>query len=145
MGRAKVLVEQTVRAPLDVVFDRITDHEAMSDWPGVGSSKLVVEGEPRNGVGAVREVRSNGLALQEKVVLFERPHRYHYTIIKGLPVEHLGTVSLEQRGDGVHIEWKVRLSSKIPLLAQIVGFALQRGLPGALRHFAKQTEAAAAN
>jgi hypothetical protein len=111
----------------------------MRDWPGVAFSHLIVPGEPRNGLGAVRRIRAGGLTLEEKVVRFEPPHRYAYTIIKGLPVEHLGEVELTEARGGVDVHWRVRMSSRVPLLAQAVGAALQVGLRRALGHFARVT------
>jgi uncharacterized protein YndB with AHSA1/START domain len=141
MGRTEVDERVVVQAPIERVFERITDHESMRDWPGVGACRLVAEGQPRNGVGAVRRVRAWGVELDEKVVRFEPPRRYDYTIIKGLPVEHLGVVQLAERGDGtVEVHWHVELASRIPLLAQVVGAALRRGLPRALRYFKSRVE-----
>jgi hypothetical protein len=74
-------------------------------------------------------------------VRFEPPHRYDYTIIKGLPVKHLGTVTLAETGAGVEVRWSVELESAVPFLAEGVACALGRGLPGALGAFAAEAEA----
>ncbi len=142
MGSANVSASVSVDAPVELVFERITDHEAMRDWPGVSKCVLISEGEPRNGLGAVRLITARGLTLHERVVFYEDPVGYDYTIFKGLPVEHLGKVRLASTERGVEVSWKVRLQSRVPLLAQTVGGMLQRGLPGALRYFKEQTEAA---
>lgn len=143
VGHTRVHFSRSVRAPLALVFDRITDHEAMRDWPGVTDCTLVAQGHPKNGVGAVRAVKARGLTLHERVVRFEPPHGYDYSIIKGLPVQHLGRVRLEQRGDAVLVDWTIELSSKIPLLAQVVGKLLERNIPSALAYFQRETERAA--
>jgi len=140
MGSTQVEIRQLVRAPIELVFERITDHEDMSNWPGVGNCELVEAGQPRNGLGAVRKIGAGGLSLYEKVVQWEPPNRYDYTITKGLPVEHRGTVQLAPVEGGVEVRWTVRMSSRIPLFAQLVGLALRRGLAPALAHFAAQTE-----
>ncbi len=142
MGRTHVHKETTVRAPIEFVFERITDHEAMADWPGISECRLVVEGEPKNGLGAVREIKTNGVRLQEEVVVFDPPVRYEYTIIKGLPVKHRGVVTLAERGDEVVLEWDVTMSSRIPLFAQLVGRLLAPGLGKALAQFTRECEAA---
>jgi uncharacterized protein YndB with AHSA1/START domain len=143
MGKTVVEIRQVVRAPIELVFERITDHEDMSNWPGVGKCELVEQGEPRNGLGAVRKIGAGGLSLFEKVVQWEPPNRYDYTIIKGLPVEHRGTVELTKVDGGVEVHWTVRMSSRIPFLVELVGLALRRGLGVALAHFAVATEKAA--
>lgn len=151
MGRSTLTLERTIRAPLQMVFDRITDHEAMSDWPGVSKCWLVAEGTPRNGLGAVRAVKARGLTLHEKVVLFEPPNCFEYTIIKGLPVDHLGSVSLAVDNDGagdggsdvVRLRWHISISSRVPLLARIMTWQLRTGLPAAVDYFIAETERAA--
>jgi uncharacterized protein YndB with AHSA1/START domain len=143
MGRTRVQLTETVYAPRELVFERLTNHEDMRNWPGVGDCRLVAEGSPRNGLGAVRAVKSRGLTLHEKVVRFDPPTGYDYKIIKGLPVDHLGTVRLEDSGSGVRINWTIEMSSRIPLLAQVVGVMLKRGLPSALSYFKRETEKAA--
>ena len=120
---AKTIVdgEVLVRAPVDCVFERITEHEAMREWPGIQACRLIVEGEPRNGLGAVRRIKAGGVTLDERIVHFEPPARYDYTIIRGLPVEHLGTVRLTPTEEGVRVHWHVELSSAFPCVAAIVG------------------------
>ncbi|MBW2551232.1 MAG: SRPBCC family protein [Deltaproteobacteria bacterium] len=85
MGQAHVSKQIHLQAPIELIFERLVDHDAMSDWPGVTSCRLVQEGTPRNGLGAVRQVKTNGLTLLEEVVHYEPPLRYDYRITKGLP------------------------------------------------------------
>jgi hypothetical protein len=134
-GRSNVQVRAHVRAPISHVFDRITDHESMVEWPGISACRLIVEGEPRNGLGAVRRITAMGLTLDERVVEWAPPARYDYKIIKGLPVEHLGTVRLREARGGTEIEWSVELRSRVPLVAELTGAALRLGLGRALRYF----------
>jgi uncharacterized protein YndB with AHSA1/START domain len=140
MGKSHVEHRVRVRAPIEYVFERITDHEAMASWPGITWCKLVREGQPRNGLGAVRRIRAGGVTLDEEVVQFEPPRRYDYSIIKGLPVTHRGTVTLREEGGAVEVRWRVDLDSRVPLVAQIVGHMLGRGLPGALAAFCADAE-----
>ena len=129
-----------IRAPIEQVFATLSDHEGMATWPGVKSSTVVIEGTPRNGLGAVRRISAGGVTLDEKVVRWDPPSGYDYKIIKGLPVRHLGTVSLTETPAGVRVGWHIKLSSAIPFLARIIAFQLQKGLPGALRHVASVIE-----
>ena len=144
MGKTRVRQEITVRAPIATVFERITDHEAMASWPGIQSCRLLREGETPNGLGAVREVKTRGLTLIEEVVQFEPPRRYDYTILRGLPVEHRGTVTLLDEGSAVRVVWEVRLASRVPFLAEIVGQQLRNGLAHGLAYFKRETERRAA-
>lgn len=143
MSHDSLTVETTVHAPMDMVFERLIDHESMNDWPGVGSCRLIVAGTPRNGLGAVRAVKARGLTLHEEVVLYEPPERFEYRIIKGLPVTHLGSVRLFQEGESVRVCWRITVSSRLPLLSWIICQQLRGGLPKALAYFKAETEKAA--
>lgn len=143
MGRTRVELSQVVHAPRALVFDRLVDHEKMGSWPGIAHCHLVSEGSPRNGLGAVRLVKTHGLTLHEKIVYFDAPSGFDYKIIRGLPVDHLGTVRLEEQGSAVRIKWTVVMSSRVPLLAQIVGALLRRKLPAALAYVKRESERSA--
>ena len=139
VGTSRVEARVLVKAPIDRVFERITDHEAMRHWPGIHACTLVTEGNPRNGLGAVRRVKALGVTLDEEVVTYEPPHRYDYSIIKGLPVVHRGVVVLSEVEGGVEVCWRVQLASRFLHVAGVVGAALRFGLPRALRFFASQS------
>ena len=143
MGQAQVSKKLHIQAPIELVFERLVDHEAMSDWPGIASCRLVREGAPRNGLGAVRQVKARGLTLLEEIVHYEPPLRYDYRITKGLPVDHLGSVRLSPTEGGVELAWEVRMTSRWPLVCEIVGNLLAKGLDEALASFKAETERAA--
>ena len=144
MGQAHVSKKIHIEAPIELVFERISDHEAMGDWPGIGSCRLVREGTPRNGLGAVRQVKARGLTILEEIVHYEPPLRYDYRITKGLPVDHLGSVRLSPTEGGVELSWEVRMTSRWPLVCEVVGNLLGKGLDEALARFKAETEKVAA-
>jgi hypothetical protein len=144
MGQAHVSKKIHLQAPLELIFERLVDHDSMGDWPGVTSCRLVQEGTPRNGLGAVRQVKTNGLTLLEEVVHYEPPLRYDYRITKGLPVDHLGSVRLSPTEGGVELSWEVRMTSRWPLVCELVGYRLSSGLDRALAWFKAEVEKAAA-
>lgn len=122
-----------VRAPIERVFEHLTDHEQMARWPGISGCRLIQTGSPKNGRGAIREVRVRGLVLHEEVVVFAPPHRYDYEIVRGLPVKHRGTVHLLATEDGgTRVTWDITMATRLPLLAEIVCAQLRAGLPKAL-------------
>jgi hypothetical protein len=130
-------VRAEIPAGISHVFERVTDHEAMAEWPGIQRCRLLEPGEPRNGLGAVRRITAFGLTLDERVVGWDPPNGYEYQIIRGLPVVHHGQIRLVERGrNRTELEWTVELESRIPLLAAGVAAALRAGLPRALRYFA---------
>jgi hypothetical protein len=144
MGQAHISKKLQVQAPIEFLFERLVDHDSMSDWPGIASCRLVREGTTRNGLGAVRQVKTHGLTLLEEVVHFESPLRYDYRITKGLPVNHLGSVRLSPTEGGVELSWEVRMTSRWPFVCEVVGYRLSSGLDRALDWFKAETEMAAA-
>jgi len=136
----KMDYDTTFDAPIAAVFDELSDHEGMTDWPGIQTCRLVAEGDPRNGVGAVREVRALGLRLLEEVVEFEPPTRMAYTITKGLPVEHRGELTLTERDGRTELRWRVRMSSRIPGLARVVAAGQGLGLPRAMKYVGRRLQ-----
>jgi uncharacterized protein YndB with AHSA1/START domain len=142
MGQGAVDEVLTIRAPIAKVFARFTDHEGMASWPGISGCRLVKEGMPRNGVGAVRRVKAGGgVTLDEEVVLYEEPTALDYTIIRGLPVKHRGQLRFAEVDGGVQVTWTVRMSSRVPLVAQVASYMLRRKLPKALAYLKEELEA----
>lgn len=137
MLKSRLVFQRRFDAPIEAVFAALTDHEGMSDWPGLKRVRLIREGQPRNGLGAIRQVEVMGLRLDEEVVRWEPPRAFDYRIIKGLPVEHLGTVELVDHGSFTELTWRVRLFSWVPFLASLVLARLRAGLPIALAHVAR--------
>jgi uncharacterized protein YndB with AHSA1/START domain len=122
-------VERTIPAPIDRVFDVISDHAGYSRFPGIQYSELVREGDSeRNGVGAVRRIRSRPLRFEEKITLFERPTRMDYLITTvNAPMRHLGgSMKLTERDGGTHIEWSTTLEPTLPLVGAAFGAFTRR-------------------
>lgn len=112
-----------IGAPIERVFEQVTDHEGLEGLPGVGSATLLLEGDPeRNGVGAVRELRVQGARFVEEVVRFDPPERMDYKIREcTLPLRHeIGIVSLRPDKDGTLVEWSTRFDFALPLIGRVL-------------------------
>jgi uncharacterized protein YndB with AHSA1/START domain len=113
----KVEVEELLRAPIDSVFEQLTDHENYASFDGVSSSALTRTGErERNGVGAQRRIRLGAAVLWEDIVAFERPTLLEYRIVKMLPpiVAHvLGRVSLAKTNEGTRVVWTSEFEARV--------------------------------
>ena len=140
-----VLVKRTINAPIEKVFDIISDHANYKDFPGVKDSELVKKGKPhKNGVGAVREIDTGSVWFQEKITAYERPTRLDYQIINSRPpIEHQGgSVRLEQTADGVAVTWTTIMRIKIPLvgglLTRFAAPQLEKAIDGMLRNIEKR-------
>jgi hypothetical protein len=55
-------------------------------------------------------------------------------------VDHLGSVRLAPTEDGVELSWEVRMTSRWPLVCELVGYRLSGGLDRALAWLKATTE-----
>ena len=93
----EIHIERRMSAPIDRVFEAITDHAGMSKW--IDGATITVEepGDPSpNGLGALRRISWRGISIWERVVAWEAPTTMHYRVEGGSPVrDHLGRFSLK--------------------------------------------------
>lgn len=140
-----IVVKRTIKAPIEKVFDMISDHANYKDFPGVKDSELVKKGKPhKNGVGAVREIDTGAVWFQEQITAYERPTRLDYQIVKSRPpIEHKGgSVKLEATADGTAVNWTTTLRIKIPLigglLTRVAAPRLEKAIGGMLKSVEKR-------
>jgi uncharacterized protein YndB with AHSA1/START domain len=108
---------RTSTAPIDTVFDAMTDHRGIADYGWLcRRSTLDREGTPApNGVGAIRRVVAIGPPFVEEIIEYQRPTRYAYKMLSGAPTrDHVGTVELREAGTGTAVSWHLRSTLKIP-------------------------------
>jgi uncharacterized protein YndB with AHSA1/START domain len=118
-----VVITRVIKAPIERVFDVVTDHANYAEFPGVKMSRLVREGQPhRNGVGAVREIESGGSWFQEEITLFDPPHRLEYRIVAARPhVEHRGgSMVLASTAGGTTVTWSSTFHVPWPVIGGVV-------------------------
>lgn len=119
-----IVVKAYIHAPIEQVWEVMSDHENYSRFKGIEYSKLVKKGaNERNGVGAVREVHGMGAKFVEDIVAYEPPRLLEYRVVRcSRPIEHeIGRVELIPRGDGTEIHWVSRFRVKIPLIGKWLG------------------------
>jgi uncharacterized protein YndB with AHSA1/START domain len=133
---------RTSTAPIEIVFDAMTDHRAIADcvW-AVRRSTLDREGTPApNGVGAIRRIETVGPPIVEEIIDYQRPIRYAYKMLSGAPVrDHVGTVELREAGTGTEVRWHLRSTPKVPgldwllqpVLKRVIGELLKGGITAA--------------
>jgi uncharacterized protein YndB with AHSA1/START domain len=114
---ASFTLVREIDAPPEVVFDVLTDHRGYADITRVRRVEMEREGEPApNGVGAIRVLHVLGPPMREEVLAYERPRRFSYTVLSGLPVrDHVGTAELTPQGNGTRIVYAVRSTPTLPL------------------------------
>jgi Polyketide cyclase / dehydrase and lipid transport len=125
-----------------VVFDVLTDHRRYAAMTRLRKSELEREGEPApNGVGAIRRLTAVGPPMREEVLVYERPSRFSYTLLSGLPVrDHVGTAELRPEGEGTKVVYAVRAQPTVPLAGGLVVAAIKQAIEQLLDGVARESE-----
>ncbi len=142
-----IKVQHFIFAPIERVFELLTEHAGYVRLPGVKSAKLTRLGttEP-NGLGAVRELRLGLACFVEEITAFERPTRFEYRIVQSRPkLEHqLGRLTFRAVSGGTEICWTSTFRVAVPLLGGLLTFAAARQMTTAFRHALRAVEQLAA-
>ncbi len=102
-----------INAPAAAVFALVSDHENTPNFvDAVKQVTLLREGQPRNGLGAIRDVRFRPLlwqGVQEEIVFWDAPHGYHYRILSGFAglAQHLGQWRIDVTASGCRVTWDI--------------------------------------
>ena len=116
----QVTSQTTVAAPIDVVWDTLSNHVGMSQWgPGITVTMDKVGTPDSNGVGAVRRIASPGPGpdIVEEMVTFEAPNVLGYKALSGVPFPgYTGEVRLTPAGSGTHINYTISSTASFPLV-----------------------------
>ena len=115
-----VTSQTTVAAPIETVWDKLSNHAGMSGWaPGITVTLDKPGTMDPNGVGAVRRIASPGPGqdVLEEVVTFQPPHVLGYKAVSGSPFPgYAGEVRLTPAGAGTHISYTVSSTASFPLV-----------------------------
>jgi uncharacterized protein YndB with AHSA1/START domain len=122
-----IAANATTAAAPATVFDIIADTERWPSWALQDEASLESEGrEVRQGVGAVRRMRTGRYLLREQVVEYEPGRRFGYVLLSGLPVkDYRADVTLEPAAAGTSIRWHSTFRAKIPGTGSMVRRRLQ--------------------
>lgn len=114
--KASFTIHRTINAPVEKVFDAFTDHRNYARVSPLRKSTLDREGTPApNGVGAIRRLALAGPPIVEEVTAYERPSRFAYKVLKGIPVsEQQGEVRLRDVGGATELTYTVCFTAKVP-------------------------------
>jgi uncharacterized protein YndB with AHSA1/START domain len=139
---ASFTLVREVKAPPETVFDVLADHRRYAEITPLRKSVLEREGEPApNGVGSVRVLTAVGPPLREETIAYQRPGRFSYRLLSGLPVrDHVGTVSLEPSAGGTVVTYAVRTMPTLPVLGTLVVFFVRQGVTQLLNGVSAEAE-----
>jgi hypothetical protein len=115
-----VTSQRTVAAPIEVVWDTLSDHVGMMSWgPGVTVTMDRPGAAEANGVGAVRRIATPGPGpdIVEEVTTYEPPNVMGYKALSGMPFPgYAGEVRLTPADSGTHINWTISSTASFPLV-----------------------------
>lgn len=136
-----------VAAPPEIVFDVLTDHRRYNEITAVRKAELEREGEPApNGVGAIRVLTVVPPPMREEVIAYERPNRFSYKVLSGLPVrDHVGTVELKAANGGTELTYAVKSTPTIPLAGPVFMVILKKAIRDLISGVTKESESRVAN
>jgi uncharacterized protein YndB with AHSA1/START domain len=136
-----------VAAPPETVFDVLTDHRRYPEITALRKAELEREGDPEpNGLGAIRVLTVAGPPMREEVIAYERPFRFSYKILSGLPVrDHVGTVEMRPKGGGTEVVYAVKTTPTIPLVGPVFMLGLKKAIRDLIGGVAKESERRATN
>lgn len=113
---ASFTLTSRINAPIDVVFDVLTDHRGYTHFTPLRKVKLEQEGDPApDGVGAIRALHAIGPPIREQVTEYVKPTRFAYRMLSGAPVrDHVGVVELSDDGGATNMVYRVDTFPKVP-------------------------------
>jgi uncharacterized protein YndB with AHSA1/START domain len=137
-----------VAAPPEIVFDVLTDHRRYTEITPLRRAQLEREGEPEpNGLGAIRVLTAlPGPPMREEVIAYERPRRFSYTVLSGLPFrDHIGTVELSPSEGGTEAVYAIHTTPTLPVGGFLAVAVLKQAIKSLLGGVAKESERRAAD
>lgn len=143
---ASFTLEREIGAPPETVFDVLTDHRRYAEITPLRKSELEREGEPApNGVGSIRVLGAVGPDLREETIVYERPRRFSYKVLSGLPVrDHVGTVSLEPSEGGTKVVYALKVMPTVPVFGGLVVAFVRQAIVQLLNGVTAESERRAA-
>lgn len=141
----KIKVERIVKAPIDKVFEAISDHGNYAAFPMIDKSELLEEGaEENNGLGAFRSVKMGSFQVWERITAFERPVHMQYKIERAKPLKmnhYKGIIDFEDLGDDTtKVTWVSEGAMAIPLLGKLLDKNMQKQGTGIFHSMLKSIE-----
>lgn len=140
---AEIAVEAASAAPRERVWELLTDTASWAEWAPFKTAEVATPGpdEPE-GVGMVRRLgRGMGQVTVERITEFDRPERFGYELVSGVPVrDYRATVRLVETGAGTRIEWRSTFGGRFPVPVAFVRIPLGRFIRATAEGLARAAE-----
>jgi hypothetical protein len=143
MSNQHIEIRQSFNAPVEVIFNILTDHEAFGKVISTTIKRVVdSQGENKNGVGSVRRISLfPGLAFEETVVTLEPNQLMEYVVSKGSPIKnHKGRMAFSEEAGKTLLLYTIDFEPKRPfaLLGSVLKQAIEKPMRKSLEQLAKR-------
>lgn len=137
MALTHIHMQQTFNAPVDIVFDILSDHAQFGDIISANIKRIVDSNSDHiNGLGSVRRISMIPTqSFEETITDFKPNELIEYRITKGSPLKnHVGTMRFSEHNGKTHLDYQIQFESKlpIPLFAKGLKMALKKTISGGL-------------
>ena len=145
MGKQNIIIRLSFNAPVETIFNILTDHESFGQVINARIKRVVdSQGENKNGVGSVRRISAfPAPAFEETVVTFEPNQLMEYVISKGSPIKnHKGRMEFSDDQGQTRLNYAIDFEPKLPFLplGSIIKKAIEKPIRDGLQKLAKQYE-----
>ena len=116
MGKQRIEIEQSFNAPIETIFNILTDHESFGNVIST-VIKRVVDGSEvnKNGVGSVRRISAFPFpSFEETVITFKPNQIMEYKVSKGSPIKnHKGRMEFSEENGKTRLYYIIEFDPKL--------------------------------
>jgi len=127
MGKQQIIITQLFNAPVETIFNLLTDHAEFGRIINANIKRVVdSQDENKNGLGSVRRIYAlPGVTFEESVVRFEPNQLMEYTVSKGSPIKnHRGRMEFEEDQGKTRLIYSIDFEPKLPFF--LLGFIIKK-------------------
>lgn len=143
MSRQHIEIQQSFNAPVETIFNILTDHESFGRVLATKIQRVVdSQNENKNGVGSVRRISSFPVpAFEETVITFEPNSLMEYVVSKGSPIKnHKGRMEFSEEGGKTKLCYFIDFEPKLPftLFSSLLKSAIEKPMRQSLKNLSKR-------
>ncbi|MCP5207330.1 MAG: SRPBCC family protein [Hahellaceae bacterium] len=143
MAMQYITIKQSFKAPIERVFQELTDHVAFGKILGANITRIKDgSGGFKNGLGSVRQISVfPAPAFEEEVITFEPNKLMEYKVSKGSPIKnHIGRMEFTTSAGMTHLHYTIQFEPKValPLLGPLLKKAIETPIVKGLKKLANK-------
>ncbi len=145
MSRQHIEIRQSFNAPVETIFNILTDHESFGKVIATKIQRVVdSQEENKNGVGSVRRISSFPVpAFEETVITFEPNQLMEYVVSKGSPIKnHKGRMEFSEEEGKTKLCYSIDFDPKLllTLLGSVLKPAIEKPIRQSLEKLSRRYE-----